>query len=70
MPENYLLEMQLCKRPELILSRDQKRTTAKSTVQSAVAQVTMPSEGSEYVENTVLTPVTRGQIPEKHWKLS
>ena len=56
-------EMRLCKRPsvayyakrtELIVSRDQRRTTAKSTLQSAVVRVTMPSEGTESDDNTVL----------------
>ena len=58
-------EMRLCKRPSVLCqvvmprdetygSRDQQRTTAKLTLQSVVAQVTMSSEGTELDDNSVL----------------
>ena len=53
MPEIQLFEVQLRKR-QAYWSRDQRTTTAKSTLQSAVVRVTMPSEGTESDDNTVL----------------
>ena len=46
--------MHLCKRPELIVSRDQRRTTAKSTFAKCVVHIKMSSEGIELDDNSVL----------------
>ena len=54
MPETQLFEAQLCRKPELILSRDRSRTAAKSTLQSVAVRVTVPSEGTESDDNRVL----------------